>query len=929
MDQSVRRVTRHQQHGDYQRQSPVPPTAQGSLTASSETSLLGTSTGNTISRHAVHSTSGYLSSIQDRDRDDDGNYQHHGMDTLIDSLPESVLREVLKSVAHLSPIQEVLSTASTLSAPSTPVLGSSSPAMPVLASSGAPTPPRFGIYPNQESKFSPITSESSASRPRIKRAASLSPTRSPLQVRPVVKKPTLADATVAAPLAQSYSREASPHRHFARHTEVRRGYLRQTTHVEGSVGHSGGSSVSRGSTPIAAGNSRRDSSSTQQQQQQQQQQAVESKIRRGLLQYIHRANLYYHGTLDTKDAVISLLNIANFALEPKSVLIKSPASQRSRSVAASSNPQTSVSQQRQQAKATADAHQRQTPGNMHDHHHLPYTQQHLLRQQQPSPVTPQVSRSGTNLSMAQSPLHEVSDYIRDSSPTSRGRASLLPTPHASPSISSASPGFAGSSRRLHPDEVMARMANQDKDGGRRSSVPASTSTPDRTTAAASTEQPQQPPRSSVITTQPHQRFERGIVPIEREILSSLTMILLHHPSQKQRRALAIKQGNNADDIETTEDGCDLEDWLLEAVYNLLEHERYKGHAMAEALSEYIVQVALARERRYRSQRMQYEQQQYPSQQYQLQQHASQQRDEQRQQEEEVEEEEGQSHHDRVDEGMERYTSKESPGTPIDTQLEAEPEEALKDDVNAEENVEEDQGLERRGVHYKGQREIRAAPQNRNFASPLYSHASLQWPGNLDSSDIGDILASEIVGAPSEPPSELTTDLPPSEPPTELGEPIKLVMHSEDCFGTVGAGEDGSVGNNSFQHHRNQEAADEDDEDEDGNDGNHEDDVFAATSDLKARDGAMIMAMGDDDGLMDHPPSDLPSEVHDISRIDIASDLDPLLHELARDEASDHLYPLDQEEVAEEPDDEQKDSIQHRGSPFLVPTGNFLPPPSED
>ncbi|KAF9165219.1 hypothetical protein DFQ26_000429 [Actinomortierella ambigua] len=743
----------------------------------------------------------------------------------------------------------------------------------------------------------------------------------------MIKKPTLADATAAVPLMHSASREASPHRHFVRHTEVRRGYLRQTSHLDGSAdassdakGGSPGGGSTMGERDAASLSLQSSQQQQQRQQQHQQQQTIQNKIRRGLLQYIHRANLYYHGTLDTKDAVISLLNVANFALDPNAVLIKSSTSDGARPGAAFSDAGDSISRPTRGMQLRRGSGLQDRSPSSSRHHTQPFhsqqrQQQQQQQQQQPSPLTPRLSRAGTHQGTTQSPLQGqlssasslvLVDHAQGLSPMpAGGRASLLPTPHASPSISS-----AGKQRQAEAIQRTGRAATDD--GG-------------------------------------------DVVVAEDETTGTM--------------------------MPTTDDGCDLEDWLLEAVYNLLEHEAYKGQAMTEALSEYIVHVALARERRYRSLRSQLEQHQQHHHQHQQQQQPQQQQQQQDEEEElqrhdqyrkargyQYQDQEEDEHGQVLVEGH-RFPDEEGAHVYEDVERHMEEEEVVEEEAQSDQpfeaqgaevesghaqkpEVEEDEAEDEyrpRDVHLSDQGASHSLSSDRPLAYSLYHHARFRWSGGADnSSDIGDVPTSDIAVPPSELTSELATDVQPSEPPTELGEPIKLVMQSEDCFGAgSGSGggggglvDEGSIGNDSFRRLRSPVEDAEDDEDDDNNDdhggGDHEeDDILAAAighTGVSARQmDRRTMMLKEAEELAEQPPSDLPSEMHEISRIDLASDLEPLIQEFAEDNDLEGFLPMDRAAVLDDDDDEEEQECrpQGHGLLLLMSSENVAPSPSED
>lgn len=99
----------------------------------------------------------------------------------------------------------------------------------------------------------------------------------------------------------------------------------------------------------------------------------------------------------------------------------------------------------------------------------------------------------------------------------------------------------------------------------------------------------------------------AIIPIADDILSSLVMILIQYPRSKHITSTANKSQEERSartGNEIADDDCDLTDALLEMVYALLDHEQYSQRPLAIRLSEFLVQVALQRERTFRDQERQ-------------------------------------------------------------------------------------------------------------------------------------------------------------------------------------------------------------------------------------------------------------------------------------------------------------------------------------
>ncbi|KAF9123963.1 hypothetical protein BGW39_008558 [Mortierella sp. 14UC] len=116
-----------------------------------------------------------------------------------------------------------------------------------------------------------------------------------------------------------------------------------------------------------------------------------------------------------------------------------------------------------------------------------------------------------------------------------------------------------------------------------------------------------PPRTSEADTSRSPLREGVIVPMADDILSSLVMILIQYPRSMHTASLNTASRNETSswtESETTSDDCDLADTLLEMVYALLDHEHYRERPLAIRLSEFLVEIALQRERKFREQERQ-------------------------------------------------------------------------------------------------------------------------------------------------------------------------------------------------------------------------------------------------------------------------------------------------------------------------------------
>ncbi|KAF9536762.1 hypothetical protein EC957_009795 [Mortierella hygrophila] len=111
-----------------------------------------------------------------------------------------------------------------------------------------------------------------------------------------------------------------------------------------------------------------------------------------------------------------------------------------------------------------------------------------------------------------------------------------------------------------------------------------------------------PPRTTEAETVAPSSHPRAIIPIADDILRSLVMILIQYPRSKHITSTATisrEEPSARTENEMTADECDLTDALLEMVYALLDLEQYSRRPLAIRLSEFLVQIALQRERTFR------------------------------------------------------------------------------------------------------------------------------------------------------------------------------------------------------------------------------------------------------------------------------------------------------------------------------------------
>ncbi|KAG0378910.1 hypothetical protein BGX24_002404 [Mortierella sp. AD032] len=114
-----------------------------------------------------------------------------------------------------------------------------------------------------------------------------------------------------------------------------------------------------------------------------------------------------------------------------------------------------------------------------------------------------------------------------------------------------------------------------------------------------------PPRTLEADTASLSTRTADVIPMADDILSSLAMILIQYPRSKRMASLISQDETPAwTESKATSDDCDLTDALIEMVYALLDHEHYRERPLAARLSEFLVQIALQRERKFREQERQ-------------------------------------------------------------------------------------------------------------------------------------------------------------------------------------------------------------------------------------------------------------------------------------------------------------------------------------
>ncbi|KAG0267828.1 hypothetical protein BGZ95_002737 [Linnemannia exigua] len=114
-----------------------------------------------------------------------------------------------------------------------------------------------------------------------------------------------------------------------------------------------------------------------------------------------------------------------------------------------------------------------------------------------------------------------------------------------------------------------------------------------------------PPRTLDADTASLSTRAADIIPMADDILSSLVMILIQYPRSKRMASLTSQDDTPAwTETKATSDDCDLTDALIEMVYALLDHDHYRERPLATRLSEFLVQIALQRERKFREQERQ-------------------------------------------------------------------------------------------------------------------------------------------------------------------------------------------------------------------------------------------------------------------------------------------------------------------------------------
>ncbi|CAO3564327.1 unnamed protein product [Mortierella alpina] len=252
-----------------------------------------------------------------------------------------------------------------------------------------------------------------------------------------------------------------------------------------------------------------------------------------LLTVVRQVNVFYSHTLHAPDSVVTLLNVANHAVDPQSIPILSAASL------------SSALHNHAETRSNRNPRKR-------SHH-----------ENERSDARPRCSARG---SLATS-------------------SSSLPTPSASPS-------FAVAEARFMPPRYGDLIVD-----------------PSNTHASLT----QQTPASPCSTILPQEYLEL----LADRILSSLVMMLIEHPRTKYQPSKSkpgVPKCDGSISVEETGDDCDLSDALLEMVYTLLEQNLYRERPLAKQLSDFLVRIALDRERRFQS-RQQHQQQQQPQQQH--------------------------------------------------------------------------------------------------------------------------------------------------------------------------------------------------------------------------------------------------------------------------------------------------------------------------
>ncbi|KAF9900155.1 hypothetical protein EC991_007816 [Linnemannia zychae] len=155
-------------------------------------------------------------------------------------------------------------------------------------------------------------------------------------------------------------------------------------------------------------------------------------------------------------------------------------------------------------------------------------------------------------------------------------------------------------RALDSESVPIKSTNSPEPG------PITYRTPSELASSPVSSLPTPPRISETVTTRSPPR-EGDIIPMADDILSSLVMILMQHPRSKHATPLKTASQSKTPawtESETIGDDCDLTDTLLEMVYALLDHDHYRERPLAICLSEFLVEIALQRERKFREQERQ-------------------------------------------------------------------------------------------------------------------------------------------------------------------------------------------------------------------------------------------------------------------------------------------------------------------------------------
>ncbi|KAF9988962.1 hypothetical protein BGZ75_008143 [Mortierella antarctica] len=264
-----------------------------------------------------------------------------------------------------------------------------------------------------------------------------------------------------------------------------------------------------------------------------------------LLILVRKVNVFYSHTLHVPDSVVSLLNIANNAVDPQSIPIRSAAALSS--------------------MFNNHAESQSNPNNPRKRAHQENERAHQENER----------------------AHQENERADDRKPRCRTRglpstsssSSSLPTPSASPSIAMTEACFQP---QRYGDLVVDPSSNNTHSS---STSPSSTSLPqeylellaDRILSSL----------TMMLIEHPPSRYQPRTKPSVSE--------------SNDADSMSVEV--------TDDDDCDLSDALLEMVYTLLEQSLYRERPLAKQLSDVLLRIALGRERRFQALQRQQEQQQ--------------------------------------------------------------------------------------------------------------------------------------------------------------------------------------------------------------------------------------------------------------------------------------------------------------------------------